>query len=251
MNFHFKISFVLALSLCFFSLDGTFIFNKEQLRTIYNRNDVVMVASTGRSGSTVLFEAVNNHRDFYTVFKIHRLPPSKKYTGKILFIFSNPDKAAESALHLMISDPNFGNTHFNNMQTSNKKWLRRIGDSTKQNLTYNLLNYDALGIAKHLYAWLHKKTIPGSIDSQILAIKYENLWDPETQLAIKNFLKINHFSLPPYRERGYNPSQLSIKEKYIRHHFNLGDDKNPRYKAYDNARKLWEEAPPIQYLDLK
>lgn len=89
----------------------------------------------------------------------------------------------------------------------------------------NLLSYDALGIYKHLKEWLFARTTPSSSkNAQILAIKYEYLWDDDTVQAIRNFLGIPSFKLPPYRPRGYqegglNPQEIKFKELY-----NLGTE---------------------------
>lgn len=89
------------------------------------------------------------------------------------------------------------------------------------------------------------------IQTQILALKYENLWDPETIDAIRAFLNLDSFSLPSFRERGYDESQLSQREILFKKEYNLGTNKNPKYSAYNQARILWKRAPAFQFLEVK
>src|ERR1700738_3483663 len=79
-----------------------FISKRGQLEPYYRHKHVVMIASPGRSGSTLLTDLMKKYALKYRVIKTHLLPPDTRYKGKILFIFSNPDKAAESALHLVL-----------------------------------------------------------------------------------------------------------------------------------------------------
>ena len=48
----------------------------------------------------MLTEQFSRFYQAHEVFKTHLLPPDKRFLGKIVFIFSNPDQAAESALYL-------------------------------------------------------------------------------------------------------------------------------------------------------
>ena len=162
---------------------------------------------------------------------------------------SNPDKSAESALHRSLIDPKFGADHFRNLETADPSWLRPIGNSTRQTMQYNLLAYDALGTYPHLEAWLVSMTRPSSLqEAQVLAIKYEHLWEKKTQEAICTFLSLDKLLLPEQKERG--TFDLLIKEKAMRKLYNLGTEEDPRYEAYSQARILWEKAPPFQFLRL-
>lgn len=227
-----------------------FIQQPENLENYYYRKDVVMVASPGRSGSTLLSELLCIYAINYKVLKTHILPPNRKFIGKIIFIFSNPDKAAESILHIILNNVLFGALHFYHLQSSDKEWLKKIGETSNQNIENNLLAYDALGCEQQLAEWLYQ-TVPCDVkEAQILAIKYEFLWDPSVIIAIKNFLNLDIFELPPQKVRGYELSSLCPNEILFRKIYNLGTDDSPKYKAYDKARILWEAAPPFRYLKL-
>jgi hypothetical protein len=116
-------------------------------------------------------------------------------------------------------------------------------------LENNLLTYDALGCFAHLETWLHDRTSPSTPEeAQVLAIKYENLWDPETVKAIREFLNLSEFFLPLYINRGtfeQFPQEILFKQAN-----NLGTEEHPIYPAYDRARVLWENAPPFEYLKI-
>ena len=226
--------------------------SRKALEKISHRSDIVLVASPGRSGSSMLTFLMIHYAQDYAVFKTHLLPPTAKFKGKILFIFSNPDLAAESVLHLTLKSKSFGYAHFhNNLDSANHAWLKKIGNTQNQTLENNLLAYDALGCHKQLQQWLHVRTQECTAgEAQILAIKFENLWDDETILALKNFIKLNDLTLPVKRERGYKEEDLRPKEAEFRQRYNLGTLEQPIYEAYDKARILWNNAPGFQYLKL-
>jgi hypothetical protein len=235
---------------CFpLSATAPFVAKPEDLKKYYHQKNAVLIASTGRSGSTLLTAVVEKYAKGYTTIKTHLLPPNKQFEGKIIFIFSNPDKAAESALNKTVNSKKFGDRHFCHLQTAEPNWLQRIGgDTTQQTATHNLLSCDALGCYKHLVKWL-KDTIPCQPqEARILAIKYESLWDPVVTQSIKDFLGIEKFILPPYKPRGSDAAALNPKEIEFRSLYNVGTPQDPKYKAYDRARALWESAPVIQYL---
>lgn len=232
-------------------LHSEFINTHNDLKSYYDNPRVIAIASPGRSGSSMLTESIRKCSSF-VVLKHHLLPPTKNFKGKTLFIFSNPDQAAESALAKTIRSKEFGKAHFEHMETADRKWLRLIGNTQSQTLEHNLLAYDALGCYKQLQVWLHTRTEPCDLPkAQILAVKYENLWEEETQREIRKFLNLNQFKLPAYRERGLSPEKLLSEEVLFRKTYNLGTDKEPIYTAYDKARSLWEEAPAYQYLKIK
>lgn len=227
-----------------------FIPSKNELKRHYNQQNAVLIASTGRSGSTMLATMVLKYAPGNQILKTHLLPDSN-FKGKILFIFSNPDKAAESALHIMLHDGGFGELHFRNVETSDISWLRNIGNTTKQTVENNLLAYDALGCCAHLEAWLCERTLPCDLASaQILALKLENLWENESVEAIKDFLGIPDFRLPAEKTRGYSGNKLLPNESAMRKRYNLGTEAEPRYEAYIPARVLWEQAPAFQFLKI-
>jgi hypothetical protein len=231
----------------FIDYETHFIKDRNQLSAYGERQDIVMIASTGRSGSTMLTDFLGNSLNAL-VLKTHLMPPFEQFQGKILFIFSNPDKATESIFHASLMDPKWA-LHFEHMESSDLKWLEELEALENQTLENNLLCYDALGISKHLNEWLYEKTTPTSPEkATILAIKYENLWDPETVEALKNFLSLETLILPKKKERGLKKEDLSQKELLFRETHNRGTYENPLYPAYDQARRLWEKAPPFQYL---
>ncbi len=250
-------SYLLAL-LCFLPLlpaqtvTYPFIVNGQDLIPYKNRKDVLLVASSGRSGSTMLTHILEQYASQYVVLKTHMLPPEEGYIGKIIFIYSNPNKCAESMLHQIFTNPDFLPVHFINMESSDLSWLSRITHNQTRKL--NVLTYDAFGIHKQLIQWLHQKTTPDSRPpqgAQILALKYENLWDPNTIQTIKEFLNLQEFELPPRIERGYTLEEQDPREiDFIQTH-NKGTPEHPRYAAYDPATEIWRNAPPIQLLKLK
>lgn len=232
------------------AIDFWFVKTRMQLDAISDNENILLIASTGRSGSTMLYETLLNQTTFI-VLKTHLLPPDPSFQGKIIFIFSNPDLAAESALYLALRIPVFGIQHFDHMENSDHTWLDQIQDSTHQTISHNLLCYDALGCGQHLSIWLQEKTSPSNIEeAQILAIKYEHLWEESTIAAIKSFLFLDVLELPKKRARGYQPDQLTQEESNFRSAYNLGTFESPRYAAYDEARVLWEAAPPFQFLKI-
>jgi|GEM_PF-5464270 len=245
-------SFCLFVALSAGAYSSEFIGNHNKWDDFYYKNNVVTIASTGRSGSTLLTKTIEKYASEYQVLKTHLLPPQKGYFGKIIFIFSDPNKSAESVFHNFLEDGNWGKLHFKLVETADKVWVEKISSTENQSRTDNLLAYDALGIYEHLNEWLYNRTRPSSIKSaQVMAIKYENLWDDETIEAIKAFLSLDHFELPKKRERGYSTSKFSKKEKNIRKLYNLGTISSPRYAAYDQATELWEASPPFQFFDLQ
>lgn len=233
-----------------FTTDFWFVETRQQLEAITDIENIVLVASTGRSGSTMLYITLLKQTSF-TVLKTHCLPPDASFKGKIIFIFSNPDFAIESALHFAMINPIFGIQHFNNMENSDQEWLNKIQDSTCQTISHNLLCYDAFGCKQHLSKWLQEESSPSTIEeAQILAIKYEHLWEEPTIAAIKSFLLLDELKLPEKKARGCNPNELTHEESIFRLTYNQGTPESPRYAAYDEARVLWKAAPPFQFLKI-
>ncbi len=230
-----------------------FISSRTQLIEISKLKDIVVIASPGRSGSTLLTELAKKHVQHLKVFKTHLLPPTFKFNGKFLFIHSNPDLAAESALHRLLKSRSHGAVHFAHVESADREWFKKLGNSAKnQTKEENLLAYDALGCALQLQEWLFKRTKPSTInEANVLAIKFEHLWEEETIAAIKAFLKVETFELPPKRERGCEDELLTSQEIFFKNRYNLGSNEEPRYIAYDKARDLWKASPPFQFLKLR
>jgi hypothetical protein len=252
MNFSFSYSkfFCLWALIISCQVNAVFLPRVDGLKQYNHRQDVLLLASPGRSGSTLLTNTLKTQASNYTVLKTHMLPPPRRFKGKSIFIFSNPDKSAESALYRTLHSALFGRRHFFHLETADADWFKQIGeDSTKQTLKYNLLAYDALGVHEQLVEWIENKTKCELQDARILAIKYEDLWNPSVIQAIKNFLKIDNFNLPTYEPRGKTYlNKLKPKERKFRKAYNLGTVEQPHYKAYDKARAIWEKAPAFQYL---
>lgn len=246
-----SIFWILIWMACPFNSHAVFIAKRENLKYHYENPQAIIIASTGRSGSTMLTEQIAKYVPKQNVLKTHLLPPKAKFKGKIIFIFSNPDQAAESALYMTLHHQLFAKNHFNYMETADRQWIKKIGGPLKQTEQDNLLSYDAFGTYEHLKTWLYTRTEPTDPEhAQILAIKYENLWDHKTTQAIRSFLNISDFRLPPQRTRGRDKKKLYSKEINFRKMYNLGTEANPRYAAYDDARVLWEQAPSFQYLKI-
>lgn len=252
LNALFLYLIIFQVGFCFGIVPGNsyFIKTREQLEKISHNKNVVIVASTGRSGSTMLYDTLLKQTSF-TLNKTHLLAPNAFFKGRIIFIFSSPDKAIESALHFSLINPQFGKEHIEHMETSDEEWLHQIKDSTHQTISHNLLCYDALGCKQHLSKWLFEETTPCTVkEAQILAIKYEDLWEESTIEAIKSFLLLDKLTLPVKKIRGCKPEKLCPEELIFRSTYNLGTLESPRYAAYDEARALWEAAPSFQFLKI-
>lgn len=241
--------FLILLLLYFIPIHASFIPTHKALEPFYEEKEVILIASMGRSASTMLTDVIAEANPSKVVLKTHILPPRPDFKGKILFIFSNPDKAAESALHVMLRDELFGKLHFIHMESSNMTWFDEIQDTRLQTLEHNLLAYDALGITKQMRSWLQDTLICPVEEAQILAVKYEDLWKPRTIKAIELFLEIDHLEFPPYIPRGY--TELDENELEFRNCYNLGTWEEPIYSAYDEARILWEQALPFRFLKIR
>ncbi len=240
--------FLILLLLYFIPIHASFIPTHKALEPFYEEKEVILIASMGRSASTMLTDIITEANPSKVVLKTHILPPRPDFKGKILFIFSNPDKAAESALHVMLRDELFGKLHFIHMESSNMSWFDEIQDTRLQTLEHNLLAYDALGITKQMRAWLQDTLICPVEEAQILAVKYEDLWKPRTIKAIELFLEIDHLAFPPYIPRGY--TELYENELEFRNTYNLGTWEEPIYSAYDEARIIWEQALPFRFMKI-
>lgn len=259
MNYHrvfLKILFTLGLIKNFVwaeAVQGPFIKKRIELNKYTDRGDVVMVASIGRSGSSMLYQTLVASADGYTVLKTHILPPDPTFKGKIIFIFSKPDTSIESALYQSLTSQEFIIDHFNNMELSDRGWLAQVHGGDKQTISNNLLCYDALGYGRQMNQWLVLKTVEANrpVDAQIMAIKYEDLWDPATIQGVIEFLGLESLPLPLQKARRYKDrANHPLQRMFIEHH-NIGTDSDPIYQAYDEPRKLWEQAPAFQFLNLR
>lgn len=239
-----------ALIVCPREVFGNFISSDTNWECCLDDQNSIVVASPGRSGSTLLCSYLYYNTLNKTILKTHRLVP-KNYQGKTLFVFSNPDVSAESALHMFFKyeEDGWAGLHFMHLFSSDMQWLANLGSVRNQIISNNLLSYDALGIGQHLLVWLHEYYQPSTAEeANILVLKYENLWDPETIQAIRDFTGLQDFNMPEYKPRGYSTEDLDPLEISFREALNQGTPEQPIYKAYDFARALWNQEPPFRYL---
>ena len=124
---HLVLFMFMSMFFCSTAEPARFIPDVEALVPYYGKENVVMITSPGRSGSAMLAEAVAKFRHNGPTLKSHLLRPPPSYIGKVLFIFSSPDKAAESALHTTLRSTAFGKQHFYNVKTSDMQWLAKLG----------------------------------------------------------------------------------------------------------------------------
>ena len=231
------------------TVHAKFIRRAEELAPYSKKSDFIMVASEGRSGSTMLTEQLQKYIHPRKVLKTHMLPPpqASSYELKTIFIFADPCLAAESVLHKCLITPGFANAHFRNMEGADQNWLAKLGGPKGQNAKHNLLSEDVLGVTNQLECWLYKRTKPTTPEkATIFAVKSEDLWNEETLEALRAFIHVPNFELPEYRPRGQY--KLSKMEKYFRKLYNQGTETEPKYAAYERARFLWNIAPSYQYL---
>jgi hypothetical protein len=247
-----KLKYLLLFFHCFSACHGwECVKTRDELKFYEQRDDTIMVCSPGRSGSTLVSDTLDRSYPTKIILKSHLLPPNHVWKGKIIYIFSNPDKAAESILHVSLQENSFWNLHFDHMETSDLNWLHHLGHTWQQTVENNLLCYDALGTEKHLRQWLRRGVQPNSMRrSCIIAVKYEQLWEEEVINTIKTFCGLDEFPLPQKVERGYRVEEQSEKERLIKSTYNLGTEQNPRYAAYDRARNIWKNAPKFQFFSL-
>ncbi len=223
-------------------------------REIYHEKlqypDTLVIASPGRSGSHMLTDTMLDYAvPKYRIGKTHLLPPTIPFQAKIIFIFSNPDKVAESILNKMINHYDWFSLHVKNVETTDLAWVEKVGKGIL--LEDNLLTYDALGSERQLKEWLFIQTIPCPLEkAQILAVKYENIWEPETIAAIKEFLQVSELQLPTYQPR--SESYMSDRRiNALKTLYNEGSNDEPKYRAYEEARVYWKFAPSFMYLKMR
>lgn len=246
-----KIIFILfCICYCESSFSIGFLRDRQSYQDFLANPNSLVVASIGRSGSSMLQDVLLEYATpYYQVTKTHLLPPTFLINGKIIFIFGDPNASAQSVCEIMFKDSLWIKHHFSQIETSDMKWLYEL-DSMQQTIDHNLLNYDALGYEQHLQKWLQTQTVRCEInEAQILAIKYENLWDVDTIQSIKSFLQIPFLELPLYKPRGTRSKMNEILTD-IKTAYNQGTEDNPHYEAYKKATMYWEQAPNFQYLKI-
>jgi hypothetical protein len=227
-----------------------FLSEREQLKDLNCLDSDLICASSGRSGSTMFTKFLVSKFPTSRVFKMHLLPP-EKFSGKIIFLYSNPHKAAESALHQFYLDKNFSYLHVRHMESSLKEWHLELDDESNDKLLENILKLDLIGYGEQIKQWVYELENSDVTNAKVMAIKYENLWDEETLVNLANFLGIESVNLPEWKQRGDFHHELSFKERSLINTYNLGTTDHPKYQAYDFAYNLWESAPPFSFHTLK
>lgn len=189
---------------------------KNIKRNIYTHitpiETTMIVASYGRSGSTMLFNnlidsatnkrvpkwlkagAKGKGRDLDTIkikpgliYPTHHYPPKRTLPEKarVIYIFADPVEVILSLLHLVHtgkwSQETFLN-HCKNLQVSFQD-IKSVDE---------LVYEDKLNLEKHFDAWLAESRFP------IAFVKYEHLWEHEENIS--SFVGFN-VSLPPRKER--------------------------------------------------
>jgi hypothetical protein len=186
------------------------IFNQIFGRFISPLKTGIIINSYGRSGSTMLRDSIlsglpgklgtfkNNlfrsvikqqawdlnteriARGF--IYKTHDYPPSKSFDRhiRVIYIFSNPINVILSLLLLQNKcDNDWFKEHFEHLKAPYRD---------PQKMIYE----DVFRIENHLDQWLMEERFP------VAFIRYENLWEYQTQLSQFCNAKI---SLPPFRKR--------------------------------------------------
>lgn len=157
--------------------------------------DSIVVASLGRSGSTVLYRALvrkmrqGTYRDTLdmkeyesgTVYKTHDLAPSKlpKNVG-VIFTYTHPHDIVRSVL--------------NREQDKGTRWVRKHFEHLKADFSNykRILEFDALNLEQNFESWYKSHDYP------VMCIKYEAMWD--NIKAIRKFTGLN-VELPAFKPR--------------------------------------------------
>ena len=175
----------------------------------------IIVNSFGRSGSTVLFNAVSRAASRFGEFgarhvvrgyawdlsrqqlgtrrcyKSHDYPsPTLRSDARVLYVFANPIAATYSLI--------------NRVQRSGPEWLDEHCKHLRAEKTNvgSLGDRDALDVAGHLRAWLTQETV------QTAFVQYESLWELEKEIS--DFLGFEVL-LPPQRARSSTGDAISPK----------------------------------------
>jgi hypothetical protein len=227
-----------------------FISNRDKIKNFDFYSSDIICASSGRSGSTMLTSFLELSFPESRVFKTHLLPLDS-FPGKIIFIYSNPHKAAESVLHQFSLSKDFSFFHIRHMESSKIEWHLGLDDDSNNKVVQNILAADFIGYGEQIKEWVYNLEIADFSNATVMCIKYENLWDKNTLINLANFLGVDSVTLPEQKKRGAFFKDLSIQEVELINKYNIGTKNDPRYKAYDFAFDLWEAAPPFSFHILK
>lgn len=231
------------------SVDWVFIKNQNEISELNCSDLDIMCASIGRSGSTMLTKSIKNNFPDRKILKTHILPP-QNFAGKIIFIFSNPYHSIESVMN-QFRDSNFTYNHIRNLESSSLDWHLPNNQYYNNLIIENLFKVDLLGLEKQLKDWVYNLEEANENEAKVMAIKYEKLWDDQTQKMIAKFLNVDEFKLPVQKSRGIFKNKLSKKEKRLLQQYNIGSVDNPYYEAYEVAYDLWKNAPDYSFHSLK
>ena len=165
----------------------------------------IVVNSFGRSGSTVLFDAVSSSAARFgalseekvvrssawkldsdrvrrgRVYKSHDYPmPSLPADTRVLYVFGSPEDATLSLIE--------------RARVSGQQWLDEHADHLRvpHFAPEDLLQSDVLRIADHLRAWLSQEIVATGF------VRYETMWDHQKEIS--DFVGFS-VSLPKRRER--------------------------------------------------
>jgi hypothetical protein len=247
LNFIFAIVFFSFFLPILHSKEIAFLKTRKDIENWMNSSNSIVIASSGRSGSTLLFDLFASRKFKKNVIKTHLLPPISLSKAKTIFIFSNPDQCAESSMYKMMESSWFFFWHVRHCENSIQEWHLELQDSKFTSLDNHPLAKDGLAVAEQIQKWVFSFPELEIKEANLMCVKYENLWEPATILAIEKFLKIRKLPLPAFKQRGYSDDQLSDFQKQAREIYNYGTKKNPKYHAYDEARELWEKAPAYKF----
>lgn len=190
---------------------------KYSIQNVFKRPPAVVVASYGRSGSTLVFESATSamrkkrlkrrrafvRRTAWTladsdlqpgfVYKTHDYP--KALAGRddvrALFVFGKPTDAVVSVIECM---DRFG-----------PDWIEEHLDHLKAPGRFeDLLEQDALGLERQLDAWTQFSGSP------VLCVRYEALW--ENIEKIQNFTQLP-MTLPEQRPRSQKNTSSEVSTK--------------------------------------
>jgi hypothetical protein len=199
---------------------------------------VIICASPGRSGSTLLFEAIGDaiarkraslfyrhasrtFRDVAweldrrklregVVYKTHDLPTSlrKPKNVRAVFIYGPPSDALLSVLDCE--------------RRLGRDWVAEHLRHLRMPETANLMSHDTIGFENQMRLWSQEERFP------VLCVNYENLWDNVGK--IENFLNLD-LDLPERRRR-------SDKEGY-------GDHADKADTIYNNIKHRFDGLPEV------
>lgn len=187
-------------------------------RLLLRRDPAIFVASIGRSGSTMVFEALNSARGQYSrlfredistrdlrpslVYKTHDFPESAPRDGsiKVVFLFGSASDSVRSAIQRDAREPGFLSQHLIHLKS----------DMNPADVT----THDVMRIADQLDAWSTCKGL------EVLGLRFETVWDHED--ALRDFTGLD-VTLPPRRNRQSKPLAPDVEAQIARTYSAIDD----------------------------